>query len=250
MKKRRAFTLIELLVVIAIIALLIGILVPALGAARKAANKMKNSSQLRAIMTAYALWSDANSQTGDLPGAYFTGTALPPGYPQIASDTSVVGRFWALVNATGVDPLTSKILVNPVSSGAEVIWTAANGYTAGANNTASMANPAFGTNSVSYALLDMANPAGSTTNNSEWHNNANAGCPMVADRNRSGDPANPTSSWSSSGWQGNVGWGDVHATFETSSMNLNETLYGNSCGTTNLWGGTNMSNAGMVMPGS
>jgi prepilin-type N-terminal cleavage/methylation domain-containing protein len=242
MKKLRAFTLIELLVVIAIIALLIGILVPALAAARKAANKMKNSTQLRGTMTAFSMWSDANSQTQDLPGAYSTNP--PTGYPVNATDQTVVGRFWALIAASGVDPLNSKLLVNPIATGTETVWT---------NSTVTI-NPGvttattglFYSNNVSYALLSTT--IGSNISNSEWHNNTNAGCPIVADRNR-GSAAAPTSSWSSSGWQGSVGWGDVHTTFETNPV-LSVTIYGSSCPSSNLWQTACSSTAGMVNPGS
>ena len=247
MKKLRAFTLIELLVVIAIIALLIGILVPALAAARKAANKMKNSTQLRGTMTAFSMWSDANSQTQDFPGAYSTNP--PTGYPQNATDQTVVGRFWALIAASGVDPLNSKMMVNPISTGSETVWT---------NSTVTI-NPGvttattglFYSNNVSYALLSTTIAA--NVSNSEWHNNTNAGCPLICDRNR-GTPGAPTSSftagWLSCGpWQGCVGWGDVHVTFETSST-LPVTIYGNKIPKNDLWAPATSSNAGMVNPGS
>jgi prepilin-type N-terminal cleavage/methylation domain-containing protein len=244
MKKLRGFTLIELLVVIAIIALLIGILVPALGAARKAANKMRNGTQLRGLAMGFAMWSDANSSTQDFPGAY---TSNPPtGYPANATDTTVVGRFWALVAATGIDPMTTKMFIDPVMTGSTTVWSSSSVTITPGTTTASTAQ--FTSNNVTYALL-------STTMGTEWHNNTNSGCPLIADMNtktpttgQGGTP--PTSAWSTSGWTGNVAWGDVHTTFENSPV-LSVTIYGNSSPSSNMWSSSaNSSTAQMVDPGS
>ncbi len=67
MKKNRAFTLIELLVVIAIIALLVGILLPALGKARASARQLKDSTQVRSIHQAMAIWASTNNSQYPLP---------------------------------------------------------------------------------------------------------------------------------------------------------------------------------------
>lgn len=65
--RRTGFTLIELLVVIAIIALLIGILLPALSKARKTAQQLKDSTQIRNILQAMAVFANQNRDTYPLP---------------------------------------------------------------------------------------------------------------------------------------------------------------------------------------
>jgi prepilin-type N-terminal cleavage/methylation domain-containing protein len=75
MKKNRAFTLIELLVVIAIIALLVGILLPALGKARASARQLKDSTQVRSIVTALVVWAGNNQSQYPLPSLLETAAA-------------------------------------------------------------------------------------------------------------------------------------------------------------------------------
>jgi hypothetical protein len=246
--------MIEALTIVAVISILVVLLlvVGPRSSPRAPALKMKNSTQLRAIMTEYALWSDANGRLGpatnptvrqadgQYPGSFGTGAG---GFPPNAADTSVVGRLWVLVNATGIDPLNPKVLINPLPGVPEKAWSNPSITLVPGVTTAGAAG--FGPNNVSYALL-------STKMGSEWWNNTNAGCPMICDRNR-GTPSAPSSSWSGTdhpAWQGSVAWGDVHATFETSSVNLNETLYGNHCPVNDLWAPATSSNAGMVNPGS
>jgi len=65
--KNRGFTLIELLVVIAIIALLVGILLPALGKARQSARQVKDSTQVKNVVTALAVWAQQNKEKYPVP---------------------------------------------------------------------------------------------------------------------------------------------------------------------------------------
>jgi prepilin-type N-terminal cleavage/methylation domain-containing protein len=236
MNKCRGFTLIELMVVVVTTAIVISVfwVVGQDKPHHHSSPKMKNSTQLRGIMTEFSMWSDENSQTGEFPG----GITAPAGtYPQNAAATTVLDRFWALVAAPGSDPLNPRMLVNPAAGGIDTVWAGSIAIKPGATSAASAQ---FGVHNVSYALL-------STTMGSEWHNNTNPGCPMICDRNR-GTNALPSSSWSSSQWQGSVGWGDVHTTFETSPV-LSVTLYGNTCPSSNLWDRATSSNAGMLNPG-
>jgi hypothetical protein len=244
MKRLHALTIVEVLVVI-------GLLVPAVLMVAVCAHadeatdndKQKNAKQLKDIMMAFVLWSDANTQTGALPGVYTT--KRPPGYPLNATDPSVVGRFWALVAAIGIEPIDPRILVNPTDGVPKTPWSNPDFVIKAGKTTAAAAG--FGPGNVSYALLSTKLTGGAQ--NTEWHNNVNAGCPLICDRNR-GTPAAPASSWSKAGWQGDIAWGDTHVTFENAPKNLNETICGNATGTNDLWAPATSSNGGMVNPGS
>jgi len=189
----------ELLVVIAIIALLIGILVPALGAARRAANKMKNGTQLTAIGKSLVLWSDQFYQaTNDFPKMGLS--PIPPVYAGSSAATGLGTnkpelRLGALVN-TGSDPLGTQMLINPVGvDQPQTTLTAPNITLTGAVGTT--------VGNLSYALEEAKC--------AEWKNKTNASCPMSGDKQ-----VTATSSfWNTKYWEGSVGWGDTHVSYES-----------------------------------
>jgi type II secretory pathway pseudopilin PulG len=240
MKRLHAFTMIEALVVLALVVAVVAVLLPMTSVQGQTGDvrnqRAKNAIQLRGIMTAFAMWSDANSQTGDLPGAYSSNP--PVGYPANAERQDVVSRFWSLVAPSGIDPLNPKMLVSPKADVPEKVWSNPNlninpGVTVAAD-------AGFGSNNVSYALLSIQMGP-------EWHNNTNAGCPLACDRNR-GTAEAPASTWSAADWQGCVAWGDVHTTWEKSPV-LSATIFGTAITNSNLWAPASSSNAGMVNPG-
>ena len=117
----RGFTLIELLVVVAITATIVAIFL--LLASQKPgrggrAPHMKNGTQLRGIMMGFAMWSDANTITHDLPGGI---TGASSNWSQNGTDGTVVGRFWTLLAPAGIDPMTPSMLINPIVIGTDTV---------------------------------------------------------------------------------------------------------------------------------
>lgn len=122
--KKRAFTLIELLVVIAIIALLVGILLPALGKARQSARQVKDSTQVKNIITAFVTWAQGNKDnypkpsTLDRNGATVDPTlaAAPAANTQFVKDNT--GNILSIMIWNG--QVTPELCVSPAEAASSV----------------------------------------------------------------------------------------------------------------------------------
>jgi hypothetical protein len=169
--------------------------------------KMKNGTQVRGVVNALVLWSASPTQTDDFPRK---------GVGNCTGD-SVIARYSALCTVTNGDPLSPKLLLNP--AGTDVL----------AANAANLRST-----NISYALLDPGN--------AEWKNLTNAGAPLVCDKQ-----VGAGSYYSKNVWQGNVGWGDVHTTFETSPV-VSTMMGGTAYPQDDLWKQSTTNDALMINP--
>lgn len=184
-KKNQGFTLIELLVVISIIALLIGILLPALGAARRSANRIANSNNVRSILQGLAVYAEANSNR--LPGQVGNTSSV------VDSATGAKERLIPLMRDNIIVAETAK---NPVGATTYV-------YTAGTAPTLTGSD---------YALETVGLSGGGTE---AWKNDTNAAAVLVADKGVGTSAASGGASlWSTTSWQGAMGYGDTHVSFQ------------------------------------
>jgi prepilin-type N-terminal cleavage/methylation domain-containing protein len=248
MKRRSGFTLIELLVVIAIIALLIGILLPALGKARAAARQIKDSSQVRGVVQAMAIWANNNQDNYPLPSTLDKNgnTVKDNSDPTKAPNSDITRHIMSLMLFNGSVP--TDLLISPAESNGVIAQYANYEFNSPKNAAASdkslaLWDPAFRATPADVAIGPVGKGSGGCSyahsppfgkQKNKWSNTFSATEAILGNRGPAytGDaqkgwnlkaPAYFAGDQSytllvhgaRTTWEGNIGFNDSHVDFQT-----------------------------------
>jgi len=228
--KNRGFTLIELLVVIAIIALLVGILLPALGKARQSARQVKDSTQVKNVVTALAVWAQQNKEKYPVPslldrngGTIANGAAGTEVVkdntgnmtsiliwngsisPELAiSPAEVNGAIKIDETYQNASPQRQGIAPAPPNSGRDALWDPGFSGTPADTGRATV-NANIGNNSYAHSNIWQQ----STRGQQKWSNTFNSTEAVFGNRGPRYQGATATSdavSWTTGTSNGTAGW--------------------------------------------
>jgi prepilin-type N-terminal cleavage/methylation domain-containing protein/prepilin-type processing-associated H-X9-DG protein len=242
--RRNAFTLIELLVVIAIISLLVGILLPAIARVRLVARQLRDATQVREWVHAMAVWAGQNQGSYPLPSLIDSGNSTVSAAPETKNTT---GNILSLLLYTGSATtelaistgesntqqvmrddeyefdspsraaVPSRALWDPGFAGTPIDPVSANRRRAGISNNSYAHLLPFGrrrarwadTYGTTDALFGNRGPAYQGTTHPAGGNWVLAAGPTGTESNTL------LIHGSRSAWEGNIGYGDGHASYET-----------------------------------
>lgn len=242
---RRAFTLIELLVVIAIISILISMTLPALGTARNMARALKCSAGIRSAHQGLVMWSQSHQDEFPLPSRLDLNDATMSADCATEKDNS--GNIFSILNYG--DYFRPELSVCPSEKNPDIVrdegyqtklpqsariaagalWDPGFAGPPGESGTTGIGGGRRGGGRVGHLSYAHATPFGNRAR--AWSATLNPSEPIVADRGprytgsagawapvpgASGADSNTMLTHGSPRqWDGNVGYGDGHVSFET-----------------------------------